>query len=116
MSIEVREERRPKNWIVLIDPFFDPKNTRRGFRAFVTVASQEDFSFEVRDLVWHRAGVSWGSLGMVSADEAQAFSMAISLGAERARAMDIEHGFSKGGTTQDGAAVRDNATEEKKGC
>lgn len=96
MSVEVREERRPKNWVVLIDPFFDPKNVRRGFRAFVTVASSEDFSFETRDLAWQRAGISWGSLGAVNADHADAFAQAVQIGAEKARAMDLEHGFATG--------------------
>lgn len=93
MTIEIREQRSAKNWIVLIDPSFDQKNTRRGFRPLITVASSEDFSFEIRDLVWLRAGVSWNSLGMVGTDEADAFSRALTVAAERARAMDIEHGF-----------------------
>lgn len=122
MSIEIREERRAKNWIVLIDPFFDARNVRRGFRPFVTVASQEEWSFEVRGLAWQRAGVSWSSLGMIGADEASLFSLAIGIGAERVRIMDVEHGFESGvevkngGVTQKDALTRDNATEEKQGC
>jgi hypothetical protein len=118
MSVEVWERRDPKNWVVLIDPFFDPRNARRGKRPLVTVASQQEWSFEVRDLVWQRAGVSWGSIGAVGADEAEAVAQALTIAAERARTMNTEHGFDsgivvKGGATPDGTSVRDNATEEK---
>lgn len=120
MSIEIREERRQKNWIVLIDPFFDPKNTRRGFRTLVTVSSSEDFSFEVRDLVWQRAGISWVSLGAVGSDAADAFQKALTIAVEKARIMDAEHGFDsgievKGGATSDVTPVKDNTTEGTKG-
>lgn len=118
MSVEVWEKRDTKNWVVLIDPFFDPRNVRRGKRPIVTVASQEDWSFEVRGHAWGRAGVSWSSVGTVGADEAEAVAQALRIAAERARVMDTEHGFDsgivvKGGATPDVTSVRNNATEEK---
>lgn len=93
--IEVQEEKRDRAWVVRIDPFFDPKDKRRGFQAKVTVFSDKDWSHEDHEFHWRRAHISWSSIGGVSFDETSAFASALHSAVAHAQAMDAEHGFLK---------------------
>lgn len=91
--IEVREERKDRYWVLRIDPAFDPENLRRGFQPKVTAYADQDFSFESNDYHWRRSVVSWYSGGSVTPDVAEAVSKAIALAVDRAKKVDVEHGF-----------------------
>lgn len=91
MSIEAREEKKDRYWVLRIDPVFDPENKKRGFQPKVTAYTEQDFSFESEDYFWKQAVVSWYSIGSCDTQIAEAYSKAIALAVEAARRMDVEH-------------------------
>jgi len=91
--IETWEVKKPGAWSIFIDPFFDPENARRGRQPLVSVHSREEWSFEIRDHAWQRAGINWSALGQTDPGRTEIFAKVLVMAAEQARQMDVEHGF-----------------------
>lgn len=91
--IETWEMKKPGAWSVFIDPFFDPENARRGRQPLVSVHSREEWSFEIRDHAWQRAGINWSAIGQTDPNLTETFAKVLAIAADQARKMDEEHGF-----------------------
>lgn len=89
-EIHVQERKQDRFWTVSIDPYYEPRNEKRGHRGRVDAHSQIDFGGDR----WESAQVSWYSIGSVSVEEAEAFQKAVAIAIDSAKKMDLEHGIS----------------------
>ncbi len=102
-QIEVRVRKMVGYWIVDVDPWFEPENAKRGFRARVSVTSQNEMvrldpAGDGWIYEWTKAQINWSSASEVNSAEAVAMAEACRIVADFAKRMDEEHKIGKAAT------------------